>query len=329
MTESTDQTQTAQSASKELLPVPLDQPLNGLDEAWRLSTAIARADVLPRDLHGKPSDVLAIVLYGRDLALTPMQSIQGIYVVKGKPQLAAQTWTALVRRAGHKVRLLESTDERATVQIVLKDDPDYPVTETFTIDDALKAGLCKRDKDGAIIARSQRGEALPWESYTRLMLRNRALSNAGKIACPEVAMGMALEGDWDYIPDAADVVVEQPTMHQQEKSQADLQAEVARAAAEFGQPTDPGDPGDPADPAAGDPDGAVDAEIVEDEPQPSDALRKVAAKPRRSRTPGTRPPDLGDDPDGDNTADPDQELFAAADEQADRDMRMQQGEDGT
>lgn len=319
-------TETPQAEEKrDLLPVPLDQPLSGLDEAWRLASAIARADLLPRDLHGKPTDVMAVMLYGRDLALTPMQAIQGIYVVRGKPQLAAQTWTALVRRAGHKIRLIESTNERATVQIVLKDDPDYPVTETFTIDDAIKAGLCTRNSDGEIRARSSKGEVLPWESYTRTMLRNRAMSNAGKIACPEVAMGMALEGDWDYIPEAPEVTVEQPSMHRQEMSQADLAAEVKRAAAEFGQ----GDPvSDPGDPAAPDED-IVDGEVVEDQPAPAPEPETPTAKGARARAKARdsqRSEPTPDEAPGDG--DPEADLFARADEQAEQAMRDREDGDG-
>jgi hypothetical protein len=271
-----------------LLPVPLNEPISGLDEAWRLAKALAVASVMPRDLHGKPADVLALVLYGRDLGLSPMQSIQGIYVVKGKPQLASQTWTALARRHGHKVRIIESTDELCTVQITRKDDPDYPHTETFTIEQALKAGLCSRNKEGQITARSKTGEKLPWESYTKTMLRNRAISAAGKFTCPEVATGFAIEGDYDYLPDDDDpVTVTQPDMHRAPVSAADLQADVLRAESEF-QQTD---------------DGIQDAEVVDDPPYAA-AVPASAAVPTPTVT----------------TGDPDADLFAAADEQAERDL---------
>lgn len=193
--------------------VAVGVPLAGLDEAFRLSKNLALASVLPDSLRGKPSDVLAIVLYGQELGLAPMQSIQGIYVVKGKPQLASQTWVALARRAGHKVRIVESTDKLCTVTITRADDPEFPHTSTFTVEDAARAGLCAI-KDGKVVARSSKGDPLPWESYTSTMLRNRAISNAGKFACPEVAMGFAIEGDYDYIPGEPEpVVVSRPEHH--------------------------------------------------------------------------------------------------------------------
>jgi hypothetical protein len=274
-----------------LLPVALNEPISGLDEAWRLAKALAIASVMPRDLHGKPADVLAMVLYGRDLGLSPMQSIQGIYVVKGKPQLASQTWTALARRHGHKVRIIESTDDLCTVQITRRDDPDYPHTETFTIEQALKAGLCSRNAEGQITARSKSGEKLPWESYTKTMLRNRAISAAGKFTCPEVATGFAIEGDYDYIQDDDDdpVTVTQPDMHRDNLSAADLQAEVLRAEAAYQQPGD--DPN------------IQDAEVVADPPPYAATVPTAAAD--------AAPADADD---------PDAQLFRAADEQAERDL---------
>jgi hypothetical protein len=84
--------------------------MTDLDEAYRLSKNLALASLMPDALRGKPSDVLAMMLYGQDLGLSPMQAIQGIYVVKGKPQLSGTTWIALARKAGHRVRIIESND---------------------------------------------------------------------------------------------------------------------------------------------------------------------------------------------------------------------------
>jgi hypothetical protein len=276
-----------------LLPVPLNEPIIGLDEAWRLSKALAVATVMPSDLRGKPADVLAMMLYGRDLGLSPMQSIQGIYVVKGKPQLSSQTWTALARRHGHKVRMIESTAEKCTVQITRRDDPDHPHTETFTIEDALQAGLCTRDAEGKISAKSAKGEKLPWMTYTKNMLRNRAISNAGKFTCPEVATGFAIEGDYDYTQDDDDepVTVTQPDMHRDNVSAADLQAEVLRAEAAFQQPGE--DPN------------IQDAEVVDDPPH-------AATVPAAATIPTPTVTTAAEDPDA--------QLFRAADEQAERDM---------
>jgi hypothetical protein len=234
--------------SQNRLPVAVGVPLNGLDEAFRLSQALAMAAVLPSDLRGKPSDVLAVILYGQELGLAPMQSLQGIYVVKGKPQMSASLWVALIRRAGHKVHWGHCDEKSASVTVTRSDDPEHPHTETFTIQDAANAGLCQV-KDGKVHARSSRGDVLPWEAYTKTMLRNRAVSIAGRLQCPEVALGFTVEGDYDHLAERVEVV---PPEHHGDVMDAeevpDMSAEVVPdepvsadelhdIAAEYAQPT--------------------------------------------------------------------------------------------
>lgn len=238
-------TTTEPSTAVERVPVTVGAPIVDLDQAFRLSKALALAAVLPASLRGKPSDILALLLYGQDLGLTPMQAIQGIYVVRGKPQLSAITWTALARKAGHKVRWGDCDDKSATVTIERSDDPDHPHTEIFTIEDAVQAGLCKI-VGGEVQARSSSGERLPWETYTRTMLRNRAISFAGKLQCPEVAMGFAIEGDYDFIEDAVSPVEVTPVgqLDNQEIIEAEivdpseLHDDILAAEAEFEVPDD-------------------------------------------------------------------------------------------
>lgn len=223
----------SESTELERRPVNLGAPILDMDEAYRLAKNLAIASLMPDALRGKASDVFALLLYGQDLGLSPMQAIQGIYVVKGKPQLSGTTWIALARKAGHRVRIIESTDKQCTVEIVRVDDPGSPHRETFTLQDAVRAGLC-HIKEGKAFARSSKGEPLPWESYTRTMLRNRAISNCAKFACPEVALGFGVEGDYDYISDAAaevtkPEVVEAETVVDPEK----VAEEIGNLAAEF------------------------------------------------------------------------------------------------
>lgn len=221
----------SESTELERIPVDLGAPITDMDGAVRLSKNLALATMMPDALRGKPADVFALLMYGQDLGLTPMQAIQGIYVVKGKPQLSGTTWIALARKAGHKVRIVESTDERCTIQIVRADDPDNPHSETFTLQDAVRAGLC-HIKDGKPFLRDKHGNPLPWEAYTRTMLRNRAISSCAKFACPEVAFGFGVEGDYDYTAAAADEV-SPPEIHVEPVDPVKVTEEIGNLAAEF------------------------------------------------------------------------------------------------
>jgi hypothetical protein len=207
--------------------------MTDLDGAYRLSKALAMASVMPDALRGKPSDVLALMLYGQDLGMSPMQAIQSIYVVKGKPQLSATGWIALAQRAGYRITEIESTDERATVEISHPGRPDRkPHRETYTLERAAKAGLV-HIKDGKAIARSSKGDPLPWEAHTQIMLRNRALTTAAKFYCPEVALGFDIEGGYDYIPDDTMVEVLPPEVVEDVVVSEKAAEEVASLVGEF------------------------------------------------------------------------------------------------
>lgn len=193
------------------VPVSFGVPLRSLDEAYRLAQNLAIASMLPADLRGKPSDVLAMLLYGQELGLGPMQSIQSIYVVKGRPSLSAQLWRALATRAGHKVKMagLEH-NKSASVMVTRCDDPANPHTATYTIDDAIQAGKVTL-KDGKPYARSQKGEPLPWETTTDDLLIARAAAKACRFICPEVALGFYTEDEVDLgVSDEAHMQATEP-----------------------------------------------------------------------------------------------------------------------
>jgi hypothetical protein len=224
----------AEPNSKALVPVNVSAPITGWDEVWRLSSNLAHAEILPADLRGKPADVAAMILYGQDLGLSPMQAIQGIYIVEGRPSLSAQLWLALVRRAGHRVSVEEHTSNSCTVYIKRGDTgEDHKVT--YTINDAIASGLVSL-REGKPYARSAKGKALPWELHTKSMLLARAVSTCCRFIAPEIALGF-------YSPDEVEEIGErieaerldvQPVgEHDGRISHEDAAAAVADIEAEF------------------------------------------------------------------------------------------------
>lgn len=168
--------------------VQLVGPQGDLDQAYRLAQALAHSRLVPEALRGKPSDILVVVLYGQELALPPMQAMQVIDVVKGRPTLRANLWVALARKAGHRVRVTENTVEACTVVVIRHDDPEGPITARYTMDDAKLAKLTSNAN---------------YQNNPKAMLYARAASTAIRQACPEVAMGFSDEYELlaDDIPD--------------------------------------------------------------------------------------------------------------------------------
>lgn len=200
------------------LAVPLDGPLNDLDQAYRLAAAFARADIVPTELRGKPSNVLLVMLYGQRLGLPPEIAISSISVVKGKPRMSGQLLLSKVREAGHKCKIVHG-DGECTVTITRGDDGEQH-SETFSLDDAVTARLCTI-KDGKPFARSAKGEPLPWETYPKRMLQWRAVSSCVDAICSEVKMGFAVEDELDKPgpdrPTLAQVVAERTDRQEPEQ----------------------------------------------------------------------------------------------------------------
>lgn len=192
------------------LPVALAGRMTGLDEAYRMAKALAQSALLPESLRNKPSDVLVTILYGQELGLAPMQSMQVIDVVKGRPFIRAQLWVALARKAGHKVRKTEDTVDACTVEITRSDDPE-PHIVRFTIEDAKLAGFTTNKN---------------YATNPKAMLYARAATTACRQACPEVALGFGDEVERDAVTQSQEHPTLAQVAHQRDQSNAIEDAEV-------------------------------------------------------------------------------------------------------
>lgn len=127
-----------------------------------------------------PQKVLAVCLKGRELRLPPMQALTHIHIVEGRPTLSAECMVALVQRAGHKIRVLETDDQKCTIEGERGNDPLYRPQVTFSMEDAKQAGVASRG---------------PWKQYPAAMLRARAISALCRFAFADVLMGAS------YVPE--------------------------------------------------------------------------------------------------------------------------------
>ena len=138
------------------------------------ASMIAKSGMAPENLQDDPVKILTIALKGREIGVPPMQALSHINIVKGKPTISAELMAALAQRAGHKIRVLESTGTKCTVQGVRLDDPDAPQQVTFTLQEAKEAGITNNPT---------------WKKYPAAMLRARAISALCRFAFADVLMG--------------------------------------------------------------------------------------------------------------------------------------------
>lgn len=198
-------------------------------------------DLIPRGLFdnstGRPSPAKVFLVFetGSMLGLEPMAALQGIDVIEGSATLSPRLVLALIRAAGYRVvdhehGTIEANglDYGWTVEVFDdEDDPDMPMSSgTFTLRDAVRAGLCTVVRDGDVwktVAVAERsGKPLPWQQYPSDMTYWRALGRIARRGFSHVTLGIA------YMPEelTSGVVGEDGTRQVTTSESAELIAEV-------------------------------------------------------------------------------------------------------
>ena len=67
-----------------------------IQEALDFSAYLAKSDLIPRDYQNKPHNIFVAVQYGMELGLPPMQALQGIAVINGRPSMWGDAVLAVV-----------------------------------------------------------------------------------------------------------------------------------------------------------------------------------------------------------------------------------------
>lgn len=169
---------------RENAAVAVRSPMNlakSIPAKLEYARALADSGLLPAQFRRQPGNVLYAVEYGEMLGLSPMAAITGIHVIEGKPSASAGLISALVRRAGHKLRV-KGNAKSATCQITRCDDPDYVFEVTWTL---------KRNADDNPSAEEAQllGKQV-WKNYPASMLKSRAITQCARDACEEALFGL-------------------------------------------------------------------------------------------------------------------------------------------
>ncbi|RJQ09404.1 MAG: hypothetical protein C4558_06290, partial [Dehalococcoidia bacterium] len=165
-----------------------------LSEAIELAKIMAGSDLVPKDFREKPGNVLVAVQMGAEVGLAPMQAIQNIAIINGRPAVWGDACLALVKASGLLVMIDESDDGSAATCVVQRRGEPNTVSRSFSMEDAKTAGLLS--KDG------------PWRTYPRRMRQMRARAWALRDVFPDVLRGLAVREeveDIDVTPAVAPV----------------------------------------------------------------------------------------------------------------------------
>lgn len=151
-------------------------------EAMDFSKMISHSQMVPKQYQGKPQDVLVAIQWGYELGLQPLQALQNIAVINGKPSVYGDAALALVKNdprcAGVSETVSGEGDSKTATCLVKRrygDDIEETV-RTFSVRDAKMARLW--------------GKPGPWQQYPDRMLMMRARGFALRDAFPDALKGV-------------------------------------------------------------------------------------------------------------------------------------------
>lgn len=139
---------------------------------------LAVSNLLPAHYRAKPENVLLAMEYGDALGIPAIQAINSIHVIEGKPTASADLIAALIRRAGHKLRITEEQTgdgPRVTATLIRADDPDFAYVAVWDRAKARAAGV--------------HGKAV-WKLYEAQMMRARAITEIGRQGASDALFGV-------------------------------------------------------------------------------------------------------------------------------------------
>jgi hypothetical protein len=192
--------------------------LQSFDDALRFARMVANSEFAPKDFKGKPESCLLAIQHGSEVGLSPMQSLQSIAVINGRPTIWGDAALALVQSSPvcEYVREYAEGEGDGMVAVCEAKRRGYPAptVSRFSMADAKRAGLL--------------GKAGPWAQYPARMLALRARGFALRNAFADALRGLiTAEEAQDYpIPATAIEPVRQAVHEPEIRTTPDDVAEV-------------------------------------------------------------------------------------------------------
>lgn len=159
-----------------------------LKEAMEFATMMSKSTIIPKEYQGKPSDILIAIQMGAEVGLKPIQSLQNIATINGRPSIWGDAALALVLASPNCEYVEEHYDEQtmtATCKVKRKNHPE--LISIFTVEKAKKAKLW--EKPGS------------WQTFPDRMLKMRARGFALRDKFADVLKGLILREEAEDYPD--------------------------------------------------------------------------------------------------------------------------------
>lgn len=158
------------------------------EEAERFAVRLANSNLCPKDYKGKPDDILIAMQMGAELGLKPMQAIQNIAVINGRPAIWGDAALAVIKAHPDFEDInewWEGEGDKLTAFCTIKRRNQTPQTRKFSIEQAKTAGLSGKTT---------------WQQFKERMLQMRARGFCGRDTFPDALKGIMLVEEVQDIP---------------------------------------------------------------------------------------------------------------------------------
>ncbi len=188
--------ETALAKTNNDLAKPTSFAPTNFQDAMEFAKIIAKTDFVPKDYKNKPGNVLIAIQWGAEIGVQPMQAMQNIACINGRPSIYGDLALALCLASCVCEYVNETFDEPTmTATCAVKRRGGVERVETFSQADAEKAGLWQTE---AKVTRYKKGGGgkyttdndSPWFRYPKRMLQMRARGFALRDAFPDVLKGL-------------------------------------------------------------------------------------------------------------------------------------------
>lgn len=149
-----------------------------LDGMWRFAVAVGKSRLAPKGFES-PEAILVAMQYGLELGVGPMQALQGIAVINGRPSVWGDLALAVCQSKPDFEDIIEAiSPDGFEAKCTVKRKGRTPTARTFSMDDAKKANLL--------------GKPGPWQQYPRRMLQMRARAFALRDCFADALKGISI-----------------------------------------------------------------------------------------------------------------------------------------
>ncbi len=180
--------ETALAVQPEQLNEVMAKPQGGFIESFResykLASVFAKSSLVPQQYQGKTEDCAIAVDMAERMGVSPLMVMQSLYVVKGKPSWSGQACMSFIKAKYGDAQPVytgqRGTDTRGCFVRVIKPDGEVIEGTEVTIAMAKSEGWMSNSK---------------WKNMPEQMLAYRAAAFFARVYCPEILMGVSVEGE--------------------------------------------------------------------------------------------------------------------------------------